>query len=1195
MGKKKNRNSKVADVDSGDEVDLATQGNEGNEQVYDGKAKGGKKKGGKKEKKTQDWDVDDLVNEIEGLNVDKSASNDGGESGPKSKKDKKKKKKKDWDEDELFAHVPVMGEGETESNDKTEEQEQAPKSKKDKKKAKRKGFDEDELLEEMAEIEAEMEAGGGKKKPDQDKTSVDDADTGKKKVDKHSFDETATEEDGGGGIKTAAQKKAEKKERDKKKKELQRQEAKNRKLKQEGKSGGAAADAKKTEDDSSVSKEDDEKKHEDEKIEDDAAGMEEDDAVPGDDKKKKKKKKGKGGEEKEPAKKSRVGKSQLKAMQEALQARKEEEERLKAEEEAKQKAAEEAEERRLEKLRKEKEKREKKKQKEKERIERMKREGTYMTKAQKEAKARADAMLEAMKQQGIEVPSKTPEETNKTKRVRYGTRTKKNKKDQNQDSQEKQEDGSIEEADVPANGHVEGSHEEEKDVVTKEEETEEEKVEEKVEEVEEVKESWEIESSEEEEEESKDEEPSEDTVPKAEITVKSKTADKHVEEEEEEEDDDEEDSSEEESSSEESDSEDESDSEEEDDDDAHYADKASLAERNREKALKRIQQRKVDADSKCTTDRLRCPVVCVLGHVDTGKTKILDMIRHSNVQDGEAGGITQQIGATMVPGDTIKEQTKMCREFAKAELKLPGLLIIDTPGHESFSNLRSRGSSLCDIAILVVDIMHSLEPQTIESLNLLRSRKTPFVVALNKIDRLFEWKSSPHTDVVNTIKKQKRNTKEEFDERARVVMTEFAEQGMNAALFYDNPDPKTYVSMVPTSAHTADGMGNLISLIVELSQTMLAKRLSFNENLQCTTLEVKALPGLGTTIDVVLVNGTLKEGDTMVLAGQEGVIVTPIRGLLMPQPLRELRVKNAYEKYKELQGAQGIKILAKDLDKALAGMPLLVAQHPDEVEILREEVEKILKAALTSIKLTPTGVFVQASTLGSLEALLEFLKTSKIPYAGINIGPVHKRDVMKASVMLEHDSQYAVILAFDVRIEREAQEMADREGIKIFQADIIYHLFDGFMAHREELRLKKREEFKHVAVFPCKLKILPNCIFNARNPIVVGVNVEAGILKEGTPICIPSREKLEIGCISSLELNHKNVETARKGQEVCIKIEHVGGDAPKMYGRHFDNTDMLVSKISRESIDAVKSYFREDLEKSDWQVMIELKKLLEIL
>lgn len=426
-------------------------------------------------------------------------------------------------------------------------------------------------------------------------------------------------------------------------------------------------------------------------------------------------------------------------------------------------------------------------------------------------------------------------------------------------------------------------------------------------------------------------------------------------------------------------------------------------------------------------------------------------------------------------------------------------------------------------------------------------------------------------------------------------MLQFAEQGLNAALFYENPDPRTYVSLVPTSAVTGEGMGNLLAMIVQACEGPLHKRLVFSQQLLATVLEVKAIPGLGTTIDTILINGTLHEGDTMVLAGTDGPIVTQIRSLLMPQPMKELRVKNAYIEHKEVVGAQGVKIAAKELEKAIAGLNLLVAQKPDEVDVLKEEVARELKSALSSIKLSERGVYVQASTLGSLEALLEFLRTSNIPYSAIRIGPVVKRDVMKASAMLEHDSQFATILAFDVKIERDAQEMADQLGVKIFAADIIYHLFDKFTAYREELKQRKREEFKHIAVFPCKLKVLPQFVFNSRDPIVMGVMVEAGIVKEGTPICVPSQEFVELGIVTSIEVNHKQVETARKGQEVCIKIEPIPGESPKMFGRHFDETDMLVSKISRASIDACKDYFREDLIKTDWQLMVELKKLFQIL
>lgn len=328
--------------------------------------------------------------------------------------------------------------------------------------------------------------------------------------------------------------------------------------------------------------------------------------------------------------------------------------------------------------------------------------------------------------------------------------------------------------------------------------------------------------------------------------------------------------------------------------------------------------------------KFRSPIICVLGHVDTGKTKILDYIRKTHVQDNEAGGITQQIGATFVPPIAINEQCKSVKD--KNELKMPGLLIIDTPGHESFSNLRSRGSSMCDIAILVIDIMHGLEKQTIESINLLKARKTPFVVALNKIDRLYEWRSNIRKDVEDLINSQQENTKIEFNTLKKKVILQLAENSINAALFYENPDPRTYVSLVPTSARTGDGMGNLINLIIGMTQTMLTKRIQYQTDLDATVLEVKAIPGLGTTIDVVLINGKLKEGDKIVLAGHDGPLVTQIRALLVPQPLKEMRVKSPFEELRVVYGSVGVKIAAQNLETSVAGLNLYVSQNDSETE-----------------------------------------------------------------------------------------------------------------------------------------------------------------------------------------------------------------------------------------------------------------------
>ncbi|XP_050362843.1 eukaryotic translation initiation factor 5B [Nymphalis io] len=1130
-----------------------------------------------KQKKPIDSDVKEVTKNIKNVSISNKSkkkvdvSNEDESDNEVEEKPKKNKKKEEKSAFSLLEvedsagsapEAPPSSDDEKpqKSQKKGTQEKKEPAGKKGKK-AKRKKDDSDEDIEKVL-AELEMEYSGVKKDatpaPEVEKPSevVEEKSKTKKKGKKddpqteqneNEADDKGSDNEADVTIKTAAQKKKEKKEREK----LKKLEAKKKEKELEGKKDilEPKTPAKSTEKrpEKPAEEKTEEPKAPSEEKEKDGEG----DAPTGEGKKKKK------GEKADKDDKGKKGptKKTIAAMQEALKKVKEEEERLKKEEEERMKQEEEREQQRLEAIRLEKERKERKKQKEKERKERLKAEGKLLTPKQKAEKARAQAMLESLKAQGIEIGS-----AEKKLPPRPGTRIKPTKLK----TQMSQEAPSTPAEEKKADLEITDKKEE----PPKEEEK-------KESENESVKDAWDAESSEEEVEPAKPE----PAPPVKEVKKSESVEEKSKKDEDDSSDEEDDESSEEESSSEE-------DSEEE---------QMTDAQKKRELVLKRLEKRREDNEKNKTNNPLRAAVVCVLGHVDTGKTKILDKLRRTNVQDGEAGGITQQIGATNVPIENIKEQTKHVKGVNEIAFKLPGLLIIDTPGHESFSNLRNRGSSLCDIAILVVDIMHGLEPQTIESINLLKQKKTPFIVALNKIDRLYDWQSAQRKDIRDILKMQQPNTQLEFEKRSKDVIIQFAEQGLNAALFYSNPDPRTYVSLVPTSAVTGEGMGNLLAMIVQACEGPLHKRLIFSQQLLATVLEVKAIPGLGTTIDAILINGTLREGDTMVLAGTDGPIVTQIRSLLMPQPMKELRVKNAYIEHKEVVGAQGVKIAAKELEKAIAGLNLLVAQKPDEVDVLIEEVARELKSALSSIKLSDRGVYVQASTLGSLEALLEFLRTSKIPYSAIRIGPVVKRDVMKASAMLEHDSQYATILAFDVKIERDAQEMAENLGVKIFAADIIYHLFDKFTAYREELKQKKREEFKHIAVFPCKLKILPQFVFNSRDPIVAGVMVEAGILKEGTPICVPSQEFVELGLVTSIEINHKQVETARKGQEVCIKIEPIPGESPKMFGRHFDETDMLVSKISRESIDACKDYFRDDLIKTDWQLMVELKKLFAIL
>lgn len=627
-----------------------------------------------------------------------------------------------------------------------------------------------------------------------------------------------------------------------------------------------------------------------------------------------------------------------------------------------------------------------------------------------------------------------------------------------------------------------------------------------------------------------------------------------------------------------------------------------LALQKKEEAAARRIQRQKEAMANRSKDDLRSPICCILGHVDTGKTKLLDKIRQTNVQEGEAGGITQQIGATFFPADAIEKKTAVLGAERAEKLKVPGILVIDTPGHESFTNLRSRGSSLCNIAILVVDIMHGLEPQTLESIRLLRDRKTPFIVALNKIDRLFEWKAIPDNSFLDSLAKQKPSVKAEFEKRVADTMLAFAEQGLNSELYYKNKNLGKYVSLVPTSAHTGEGIPDMLNLLINLTQSRMSEKLMYITELECTVLEVKVIEGLGTTIDVVLVNGWLHEGDRIVVCGLNGPIVTTVRALLTPQPMRELRIKSQYVHHKSVKAALGIKIAAPDLEKAIAGSRLLVVGPDDDVEDLKEEVMADLTNLMSSIDRTGHGVWVQASTLGALEALLEFLKVSKIPVAGINIGPVHKKDVVKASVMLEKAREFAVMLCFDVQIDKEAEDLAEQLGMRVFTADIIYHLFDRFQEYHAAMTEQKKKDQAGDAVFPCVLKMIPRAIFNKKDPIIIGCDVIEGTLRIGTPICViktnaetQAREIITLGKVTSIEQNHKSVDLVKKGGAgggVAVKIECAVYETPKTYGRHFEDSDELYSKVTRQSIDILKESFRNDVSKEEWALIVKLKKVL---
>lgn len=649
-----------------------------------------------------------------------------------------------------------------------------------------------------------------------------------------------------------------------------------------------------------------------------------------------------------------------------------------------------------------------------------------------------------------------------------------------------------------------------------------------------------------------------------------------------------------------SDSDSEDDSEDDSNSDEELTTRQKMEQARKEEAHERRLKRHEEAMQARSKDDLRSPICCILGHVDTGKTKLLDKIRQTNVQEGEAGGITQQIGATYFPVENIKAKTRVIDPKSEFEYKIPGLLVIDTPGHESFTNLRSRGTSLCNIAILVVDIMHGLEPQTLESIRLLRDSKTPFIVALNKIDRLYGWRSTPNNGFRLSWDNQNRGTQSEFEDRLKAVKVALAEQGLNAELYFDNKDVRKTVSLVPTSAHTGEGIPDMLQLLTQLTQTRMSGALMYLSELEATVLEVKVIEGLGTTIDVVLSNGILHEGDRIVIAGLNGqAIVTQVRALLTPQPLKEMRVKGSYVHHKEIKAAMGVKIAAPDLEQAVAGSRLLVVGPDDDEDDLRDEVMGDLTSLLNSIDRSGRGVSVQASTLGSLEALLEFLKQSKIPVSSVNIGPVYKKDVMRCATMLEKAPEFAAMLCFDVEVDKDAARLAEELGIRIFQADIIYHLFDAFTAYNKEILAQRRAAAAPVAVWPCRLRILHT--FTNRSPLILGVDIIDGSLRVGTPLAVvkvdPTTKKkttVDLGRVVSLQINKTDKQLVTKkevGAGVAVKIEN---DHKVEVGKQIQESDEIVSKISRASIDSLKDLFWDTVSTDEKRLIKKLKGVLDI-
>ena len=578
---------------------------------------------------------------------------------------------------------------------------------------------------------------------------------------------------------------------------------------------------------------------------------------------------------------------------------------------------------------------------------------------------------------------------------------------------------------------------------------------------------------------------------------------------------------------------------------------------------------------------LRQPVVVVLGHVDSGKTSLLDKIRGTAVQAREVGGITQHIGASFFPVETVKEITgPLYAKIAKAETPVPGLLVIDTPGHEVFANLRARGGSAADIAIVVVDVNKGFEAQTIESIDILKKRKVPFVIALNKVDMVSGWRSSI-TFITEEVKKQEASVQTLLDEKIYTVVGTLSRLGFPSEAFWRVKDFTREVAIVPVSARSGVGIPELLAVLVGLTQQYLSKKLERHEGpARGIVLESSEETGLGPSANIILLDGTLHQGDSIVVGKRDGAVATKIKALLLPKPLDEMRdPRDKFKPVTEVIAAAGLKITSPELEGVLAGSPLYVYDQKkgeEELEHLKSLIESEVKNAIVS-NTEMTGVVLKCDTIGSLEAVTDLLKKAKVPIRMADIGNITRRDVVEAAAVKENDRYFGVVLGFSVRVLDDAQKESQDREVKIFNEQIIYNLVrtytDWVAYQREHEELILYNEIPPV----CKFQFLKGFVFRRNDPAVFGAEVQVGRLKQ--KVLVVDEEGKKVGTVHQIQDGGKAIDDATVGMQIAVSIK-----GPTI-GRQINEGDVFYTDLNSRQAKQLLERFNHRLNEKEKEVL----------
>ena len=579
---------------------------------------------------------------------------------------------------------------------------------------------------------------------------------------------------------------------------------------------------------------------------------------------------------------------------------------------------------------------------------------------------------------------------------------------------------------------------------------------------------------------------------------------------------------------------------------------------------------------------IRQPIITVLGHVDHGKTSVLDFLRGSTLADREAGKITQHIGATEIPLDTIKEICGNLLDIFKLKFDIPGLLFVDTPGHEAFSNLRRRGGSIADLAVLVIDINQGIQPQTKEAIEILKHFKVPFIIAANKIDLIYGWKSESNLFVKN-FETQTENSQKYFNDKFYKILGDLAELGFDSDLYHKVEDHKKMVSIVPVSAKTGEGIAELLAILTGLSQKFLGGKLEIDSDARAkgTILEIKEEQGMGTTADIIIYDGNIKQDDTIIVGGINKTITTKVKALLKPKALSEIRdSKSSFDKLKQVFAATGVKIIANDLDKALAGAPILSAETDKEIEDARKSIQSEIEDVL--IQTDDDGIILKADTLGSIEAASNLFKQHEIPIKQARIGNISKRDIVEAESSAEKGSLYAAVLGFNVKMDDDVTSYAKAKKVEVIMNNVIYKVVEDFKEKLDERKRRLKLEQLEDLAWPGKIRIMPQYIFRNANPAIFGAEVISGKISSGSFLINKSGEK--IGQIKSIEDKGKKLKELFKGQESAVSVKNMN------IGRNAEGGEEFYTNISEHDFRKLKSK-KEFLSTDEKEILKEIAEI----